>query len=993
MSKKQLYDYQKIIVDKTLNTTDNILIKLPTGGGKTLISSEIIRYLIAWGIFKQVLFVAPKIVLMNQTIKAFQEESLNPHKIHGTNKYNINHRLFVSTIHTASKKKDLNVDVIIIDEVHYGFDGKMFKNLIENNPNARIIGLSATPYTQEGKKIKGFTYIDDIDVKYLMQNDFLVQKLRQYELVKQDLSGIALYAGDYNQKQLSHVVCNKNTIVEIIETTSSFISKSKKTIVFAVDIMHAELLTKAYQDAGFIAKALHSKMNKDENLEPMEIGEEIENFRIGSTKILVSVLMLTTGFDVPDTDCAVIARPTKSQNLYKQMVGRILRKSTNKKEAVLLDCGNVIQNLGMPLSPITEVGTYNTRNTDQRCPRCNSLNIKLVKEDKEVYWVCIDCGYKKDVKNSVFTCKQCLEVHSYDSNFTFKKDEFILNCTCGYKTVISKYSNEKLVEIIDDNDYLKYNNPEPMKKSIVIEPEKEEATEKIISTVNDVVNCIAEEIKIYSDSLASFYDIFKVKKCDIDRKYAVLGLLDDKEKQIYLTEYEIIYMAILNNDYNNFIVSVDNINAGDFTSIEVFRMYEEWLSQVKWQQIKKGAKHSFKEDYKMEFLERCNTDNRYKVLDKLIQLEYFNLSEIMSIAYHNNLDKLTKYHLKKYSIKTLTFPIFDSCFEYRDCFTESINKKYFDNFSSIIQAVDIGESVDILSFMEGKDSQKYIYYVTDLLMYFNSFFSKRDIKVLLYGKEVRLHYWPYEESYNYLLKQNINSFKKWFEFKESDENIFNIPKYPNIMYPDKWQGWFHWLNINANNIILDDIKALYEKEFKDNSSFLMYDKDIVKIESLQEMIIEYPKPKKSESALNNYISFNKAREYVRSLNLKSKKAWDKYKVSSKIPSDIPVEPHVIYSNNGWINTDDWIGKNIEEKKVHNQKIKLSDYWKESKRKLLSQIKTKKSTDSKNLENTIIRDFDRIESKVLDNKALSRIEKEKSISNLESYYTDKLKFIL
>ena len=75
-------------------------------------------------------------------------------------------------------------------------------------------------------------------------------------------------------------------------------------------------------------------------------------------KVLVSVLKLTTGFDVPETDLAIIARPTKSQNLYKQMVGRVLRtvdfKKTgiDKRFAILLDCGNIIENMGKPLDPI-----------------------------------------------------------------------------------------------------------------------------------------------------------------------------------------------------------------------------------------------------------------------------------------------------------------------------------------------------------------------------------------------------------------------------------------------------------------------------------------------------------------------------------------------------------------------------------------------------------------------------------------------------------------
>lgn len=452
-------EYQEDIVKKVVQNNKHTLIHLPTGGGKTYIATEIIKELSSdiFTNFNQILFITPKIILMEQTLEAFdkglrdlysKKRWLKPKKIHASNN-DIDSKVLVSTIHTASRRKILKPDIIIIDEIHYGFNGQMYKKLIENNPNARIIGLSATPYDQYGKKLKGFTYIDDYDIKYLMSNNFLVQKLRQYELIKQDLSKIRIIAGDYDKSQLSKFVCDNKKILEIVESTKDFIDNSKKTIVFAVDIEHSELLTQAYINAGFKAKALHSKLNKDNDNEPIEINEEIENFRIGKTKVLVSVLMLTTGFDVPDTDCAIIARPTRSQNLYKQMLGRILRKSDTKEEAILLDCGNVIENLGMPLDPIREVKDAQY-NRIIKCKQCKSKNYKLTKINNILYWLCSNCGYSKKVDKGSYKCLNCHEIHSYDSKFTIEDNKLKLDCGCGYKTVISKYTNERLVEVSDN---------------------------------------------------------------------------------------------------------------------------------------------------------------------------------------------------------------------------------------------------------------------------------------------------------------------------------------------------------------------------------------------------------------------------------------------------------------------------------------------------------------------------------------------------------------
>lgn len=466
-------NYQIDIINEVLSLEVNTLIQLPTGGGKTYIATEIIKKLTdLFGEHKQVLFIAPKIILMEQTLKAFEKEKLRPEKVHGQSKFNIDNRVLVSTIHTASRRNKLKPDVIIIDEIHYGFNGEMLKILIDNNPNARLVGLSATPYDQYGKKLKGFKYIDNIDVSFLMKNNFLVEKLRQFELVKQDLSKIKIIAGDYDKKQLGEVVCNTNTILEIIETTKEVILNSKKTIVFAVDINHAEILTEAYINAGFKAKALHSKSHKDEFGEAIEINEEIEAFRRGQTKVLVSVLMLTTGFDVPDTDCAVIARPTKSQNLYKQMVGRILRKSDNKHEAILLDCGNVIKNLGMPLDPIKEM--LNSENNQQlHCKNCESENIKLVKNNKELYWECLDCGFRKKVDSGSYKCESCKEVYGYDAEFIRENNKLKLICKCGHGTTISEYTTEELIEIIKSD---KVTNPDIYQENIseIIDEKKED---------------------------------------------------------------------------------------------------------------------------------------------------------------------------------------------------------------------------------------------------------------------------------------------------------------------------------------------------------------------------------------------------------------------------------------------------------------------------------------------------------------------------------------
>ncbi len=116
--------------------------------------------------------------------------------------------------------------------------------------------------------------------------------------------------------------------------------------------------------------------------------------------------MITMGFNVPEVDMAIIARPTKSQNLYKQMVGRITRLAPNKEYSTLLDCGSVIKNLGLPAEPIIK-GENNEYSKKNICPDCGNEKLSYRKISGRAYWVCGKCGFKKDIaKTGGYKCKE-----------------------------------------------------------------------------------------------------------------------------------------------------------------------------------------------------------------------------------------------------------------------------------------------------------------------------------------------------------------------------------------------------------------------------------------------------------------------------------------------------------------------------------------------------------------------------------------------------------
>jgi len=364
----RLRSYQKEIIAECIDNTtrdESTLVMLPTGSGKTVIAKAISSQY-----KKRVLFLAPKIELLKQTTETFAE--LNPQIIHKNTQYDNTKNVFVSTIQTITRRKELlaelKIDLIIIDEIHFGASGKM-QEIIRECHGGHIIGLSATPYDANGVLLNGFdNIIDRFDIAYMVKNKFLCN-IKAVSPLTIDLSGISTMTGDYNIKELDFKMNTTTMLKAVADASIGLIRKRKKTLIFAVSIAHAKALTKLYKTSGNLkVDVLHSELSEEKQK------QVTDRFKHKDLDVLVSINMITTGFDSPNIDTIVIARPTKSQNLYKQMVGRAMRLHPDKREALLIDCGNVCTTLGKPLDPIKE---------------------KPLKVNERIYQ-CTICGSKKD---------------------------------------------------------------------------------------------------------------------------------------------------------------------------------------------------------------------------------------------------------------------------------------------------------------------------------------------------------------------------------------------------------------------------------------------------------------------------------------------------------------------------------------------------------------------------------------------------------------------
>ncbi|MQO97924.1 DEAD/DEAH box helicase, partial [Prevotella copri] len=238
--------------------------------------------------------------------------------------------------------------MIVIDEAHHAL-AKTYKEMWERFPNAKFLGLTATPCRLNGK---GFTDLFDVLVQSWGVPEFISKgRLATYDFVSIKSDGVTQRLidslqkrgadGDYQNKEMDMLLNKKPSIERLYQSLEEF-GKDRKGIVYAINISHAQKITKLYQEHGVKAIAIDSKTPATERQ------QDIEAFKKGDIQVLVNVDIFSEGFDCPDVEFVQLARPTLSLAKYLQMVGRGLRVAKGKKNCVIIDNVGLYRVFGLP---------------------------------------------------------------------------------------------------------------------------------------------------------------------------------------------------------------------------------------------------------------------------------------------------------------------------------------------------------------------------------------------------------------------------------------------------------------------------------------------------------------------------------------------------------------------------------------------------------------------------------------------------------------------
>ena len=349
MKKIELFDYQedmKARIEKALCLHRSVMAQMPTGTGKTYLLTAVIDSFVRANPKAKVWIVAHRRELVSQideTVRKFHSYSSATSSLLSSVK-----AMSIQWLMRHYDEIEEEPGMIVIDEAHHAL-AKTYKEMWERFPKAKFLGLTATPCRLNGK---GFTDLFDVLVQSWDVPEFISKgRLATYDFVSIKSDGVTQRLidslqkrgadGDYQNKEMDMLLNKKPSIERLYRSLEEF-GKDRKGIVYAINISHAQKITKLYQEHGVKAIAIDSKTPATERQ------QDIEAFKKGDIQVLVNVDIFSEGFDCPDVEFVQLARPTLSLAKYLQMVGRGLRVAKGKKNCVIIDNVGLYRVFGLP---------------------------------------------------------------------------------------------------------------------------------------------------------------------------------------------------------------------------------------------------------------------------------------------------------------------------------------------------------------------------------------------------------------------------------------------------------------------------------------------------------------------------------------------------------------------------------------------------------------------------------------------------------------------
>ncbi|MBQ1807850.1 MAG: DEAD/DEAH box helicase family protein, partial [Ruminococcus sp.] len=328
-----LRDYQSDLINKLFRAYDDgylaPCIVLPCGGGKSVITAEIAKRFTDGE--KPVLFLVHRRELVEQIYYTFVGWGVDMSLCK------------IRMVQTAARRLPSmeRPELIITDENHHSL-AKTYQKIYDYFPDVRRVGVTATPERMGGKGLRDVNdiLIEGVTAKWLIENGYLSPY--DYYAPAVTLPKFHVRRGEYDQHEINaYFQKNVKTVYGDVLRHYRRLADGKQAICYLSGIEVSEAVAERFRESGIPAAHIDGDTPKAER------DKIIGGFRSGEIRILCNVDLISEGFDVPDCECVILLRPTKSLTLFIQQSMRCMRFRKGKR-AVIIDHVNNVAEFGLP---------------------------------------------------------------------------------------------------------------------------------------------------------------------------------------------------------------------------------------------------------------------------------------------------------------------------------------------------------------------------------------------------------------------------------------------------------------------------------------------------------------------------------------------------------------------------------------------------------------------------------------------------------------------
>jgi DNA repair protein RadD len=392
MLRQYQHDAVNAVYNHLRTRTDNPLVVIPTGGGKTHVIKKIVEDAVdQW--HGRILILAHVKELLKQAAEKLDRPDVGIYSA-GLRSRDTDSKILIAGIQSVYQKAgELGpFNLILVDECHLiplEGDG-MYQQFLSDaklvNPGVRVVGLTATPYRmKEGTVADPDHFLNHVcyeaSIQELITLGYLSPVRSKAGKKKPDTDSLHVRGGEYVASEVADLMDTDQLVDAAVSEILDLTKDRHSVLVFAASVKHAMHLQTLLPDAGLVVGDTAANARD----------EQIEEFKRGERKFLVSVNVLSVGFDAPNVDAIAMLRPTLSPGLYYQQVGRGLRLHPSKVDCLVLDFAGNIKRHGpidaLQARPVRSGSGEGQPAPTKECPVC--LEIVLA-----AYSKCPACNHE-----------------------------------------------------------------------------------------------------------------------------------------------------------------------------------------------------------------------------------------------------------------------------------------------------------------------------------------------------------------------------------------------------------------------------------------------------------------------------------------------------------------------------------------------------------------------------------------------------------------------